>query len=73
MFGEDVSTSVTCPITNKLSEVRENSEKLSDNKEELFHLVVKKLLFIMKSYRPDLETAVGFLTKRVSKIDVDDW
>ena len=27
----------------------------------------------MNRSRPDLETAVGFLTTRVSKSDVDDW
>ena len=31
------------------------------------------MLFIRKRSTPELETAVGFLTTRVSKSDVDDW
>ena len=73
MFGKDVSKSVTYPATKKLFEVREDSEKLSDKKGGLFQLVVEKLLFIMKRYRPELETAVGLLNTRVSKSEVDDW
>ena len=69
----DASKSVTSTVTKKLFEVREDYEKLSDKKGELFHLVVVKLLFIIKRSRPHLETAVIFLTKRVSNIDIDDW
>ena len=39
----------------------------------MFHLVGGKLLFIMKSSIPDLDTAVIFLTGRLSRSDVDDW
>ena len=38
----------------------------------MFHLVVEKLLFIIKRSIPDLETDVGFLTTRLLKSDVDD-
>ena len=34
--------------------------------------MVAKLSFIMKRSRTDLETVVGFLTTRVSKINVDN-
>ena len=73
MFGEDASTSVSSRVTNKLFEVREDADKLSENKEELFHSVLAKLLFIMKGSRPDLETAVSFLTFIVSNSYVDYW
>ena len=36
-------------------------------------MVVAKLLYIMKRARPDLETAVSYLCKRVSKRKLDDW
>ena len=71
-FGEDVSTLVTSPATNKFFEVREYAEQLSENKGKLFHLVVEKLSFIMKSFRTDLEMVMGFLTTRVSKSDIDN-
>ena len=72
MFGEDVSTPVSYPATKKLSEVREYAEQLSENKVEIFPFLVAELLFIVKSSRTDLETAVSFLTTRGSKSDIDD-
>ena len=73
MFGEDVSTSVTSPATNKLFEVRDDFEQLSDKNGELFHSVVANLLFIMKRSRTDLDMAVGFLMMRVLRSDIYDW
>ena len=35
--------------------------------------MVAKVLFITKRSRPDLDTAVVFLTTRLSKSDVDEW
>ena len=70
MIGEDISTSVTSPETNKLFEVREDCEQLSDKNGKLFHSVVANLLFIMKRSGTDLDMAVGFLTMRVLRIDI---
>ena len=70
-FGEDVSMLVTFPATNKWFKLRYGSEQLK--KVEMSRSVAGKFLFIMKRSRPDVETAVGFLTMRVSKSDVDDW
>ena len=60
MFGEDVSTQVSPPATNKLSEVREDANQLSENKGYLLNSLVEDLLFIMIRYRPDLKTTVRF-------------
>ena len=73
MFCEDVSTLVTSPASNKWFEMREDAKQLSEKKGELFYSVVVKLLFIKKRSRHDLATSVGFLTKRVSNSDVDNW
>ena len=70
IFEEYVSTPVLSPPTKIVFEVREDAENLSNKKGYLFHSVMAKLLFIMKRYRPDLETAVVFLMIRVSKTDV---
>ena len=72
MFGEDVSTSASSPAT-KVSEVREYDKQLIEKKGELFHLVVAKLLFIMRFLKPGLETIVSFLATRVSKSDINYW
>ena len=73
LFGEDVDDKVTSPATKNIFSVNEECEQLNEAKSEIFHSVVAKLLFIMKRARPDLEPAISFLMKRVSKSDTDDW
>ena len=72
-FGETCDNHVSSPCANHLWDVNENAEKLSKEKSDLFHSIVAKLLYITKRSRPDIETAVAFLTTRVSKSDIDDW
>ena len=38
-----------------------------------FHHLVAKTLYVCKSARPDVSTAIAFLTTRVRAPDVDDW
>ena len=40
---------------------------------EEFHTFVAKALFLSKRGRPDISTAIAFLTTRVKEPDVDDW
>ena len=40
---------------------------------EDYHKFVAKSLFLCKRGRPDIQTAVAFLTTRVQEPDVDDW
>ena len=47
--------------------------ELGKDRSDVFHSVVAKLLFIMKRARPDIETTISFLSRRVSKSDEDDW
>ena len=72
MFGEDVSTRVSSAATKKLF-VLTPAKALSDERSEIFHLVVAKLLWVMKRARPDIETAISFLCTRVSRSDECDW
>ena len=53
MFGKDVSTPVSSP---EKIEVREDTEKLSDKKGDIFHS-----FFVIKRSIPYLDSAVGFL------------
>ena len=46
---------------------------LDDAKSEIFHSVTAKLLYLMKRVRPDIEPAVSFLMRRVSKSNIQDW
>ena len=46
---------------------------LDDVKDNLFHLLTEKLLYIIKMKIPDIEPAVELLTTRVAKRNMDDW
>ena len=46
---------------------------LSKDNAEIFHTIVAKLLYLCKRTRPDIHTAVAFLTTRVSKPDMDNY
>ena len=64
----------TTPAANHLFTVNEDDpELLNEEKAELFHHLVAKLLFLCKRARPDIQTAVAFLTTRVRAPDVDDF
>ena len=53
--------------------VNEECEKLPKKQQEAFHCVVAKLIYLWKHGRPDIGTAVSFLTKQVREPDLDDW
>ena len=61
------------PAADWLFEVRENVNKLDKECAELFHTMVAKGLFLCKRARPDIQTAVAFLSTRVRDPDDDDW
>ena len=46
---------------------------LDEGKAELYHRVTAQMLFAAQRGRPDLQTAVSFLTKRVRNPDKDDY
>ena len=60
-------------MAHYLFNVDDNANQLDDVKSEAFHSVTAKLLYIMQRGRPNIETAVSFLMKRVSKSDSEDW
>jgi Reverse transcriptase (RNA-dependent DNA polymerase) len=71
---EDMSTGTSAtPAAEHLFDVNAKAERLSKEDAETFHTLVAKLLYLCKRTRPDIHTAVAFLTTRVSKPDVDDY
>ena len=60
------------PALENLFEIDGASPLLSEDDKEHFHSVVAKLLFLAKRARPDLLTAVTFLTTRVSAATEED-
>ena len=62
----------TSPVANHLFDVNDDCENLSEEKAIFFHHIVYKLLFLCKRGRPDIQTAIAFLTTRVKCPDKDD-
>jgi len=69
---DDYIGTATTPATEKLFSVRPEADKLDKNEADFFHTMVAKLLFLTMRSRPDILTAVSFLTTRVSHPDTDD-
>jgi len=70
---EDMDGVATTPAADHLFKVRDNAPKLNEERAELFHKVTAQMLFVAQRGRPDLRTAVSFLTKRVQTPDEDDY
>jgi uncharacterized protein (UPF0332 family) len=62
----------TTPATNSLFTIRTEAENLGKELSDKFHTITAQLLFLTMRSRPDILTAVAFLTTRVSCPDVDD-
>ena len=71
--GEILDDTVASIATHGLFDVNEEISELDGAKTEIFHSVTAKLLYIMKRVRPDVETSVSFLMRRISKSNNDDW
>ena len=70
---DTVDENVTTPASYYLFNVNPNAKQLNKTLSEAFHSITSKMGYIMKRGRPDVETTVSFLMKRVSKSDVNDW
>ena len=72
-FCEDISGTATTPAAKHLMLVNDDAKALCKYRQEVFHSTTAKLLYLKKRARPDIETAVAFLTTRVSQPTEDDW
>ena len=61
------------PATNQLFKVRDDQKKLPKTLAQVFHTFTAQGLFATKQARPDIQTAVAFLTTIVLCPDDDDW
>ena len=61
------------PGGQHLFTVNEDCPKLSEKQAELFHHLTAKLLYLSKRTRPDIQTAVAFLTTHVSSPNCDNY
>ena len=70
---DDMSGESATPAALHLFTVNEKAEKLDEPTSEVFHHHTAQLLFLSRRARPDIQTAVSFLTRRVKAPDVDDY
>ena len=70
---EDMNGTATTPAANYLFQTNPDAKKLNNQTSELYQHLVAKLLYLCKRVRPDIMTAVAFLTTRVSSPDQDDY
>ena len=72
-FNYDLGKPAKTPAADHLFNINKQSGKLNKEMKEDFHTYVAKCLFLCKRARPDIQTAVAFLTTRVIDPDTDDW
>ena len=72
-FSMELDGEPTSLAANHIFEVDDNGIKLKPEQKDLFHEFVAKLLFIGKRARPDLQTAISFMSTRVREPDIDDY
>ena len=70
---EDMDGTATTPAAEHLFKVNETPTYLDEKEAMFFHHNVAKLLFLCKRARPDIQTAVAFLSTRVQHPDRDDY
>ena len=63
------------PAPDNLFKVRPENEAtyMPEEQAQQFHRTVAQLLLLSARARRYIQTAVGFLTTRVKKLDEDDW
>ena len=71
--GELMKGASATPAANHLFNVNPDCRKLAEEEASQFHHLTAKLLYLSKCARPDLQTAVSFLTTRVWEPDKDDY
>jgi hypothetical protein len=69
----NVNGKASTPATSQLFVINENSPALDNDKKDIFHSRVAKLLYLAKRVRPDILTAVVYLSTRVSCPNEQDW
>ena len=71
--GDMPGTATTPARPNLFTTPAESDSSLPDNFREGFHSITAKLLYLSKRTRPDILTAVAFLTKRVLRPQRNDY
>ena len=68
----DMDGESATPAGEHLFTVNENPVPLDEATSQMFHMNTAKLLFLSKRARPDVQTAVAYMTTQVRALDEDD-
>ena len=61
------------PAAKHLFTTRPDAPKISPQEQEIFHHLTMQLMYLSQRGRPDIRTAVAFLSSRVANPDQDDY
>ena len=75
-FPENITSTAESPAADHLFQTHEEDDKskvLPEEQARHLHHTVAQLLFLAMRARPEIQTTIAFLTKRVREPDEDDW
>jgi hypothetical protein len=72
-LGISDDAKASSPASSYLFQIDDDDELLNDNEKESFHSLVAKALYMAKRGRPDILTAISFLTTRVKAPNQGDY
>ena len=61
------------PVAKHLFTTRPDAPKISPQEQEIFHHLTMQLMYLSQRGRPNIQTAVAFLSSRVANPDQDDY
>ena len=61
------------PAAKHLFTPRPDAPKTNPQEQEIFHHLTMRLMYLSQHGRPDIQTAVAFLSSRVANPDQDDY
>jgi predicted secreted protein len=70
---KDLQGVAATPTADHLFTINTDPDYLDNKESEFFHHMTAKLLFLCKRARPDIQTAVAFLTTQVKRPDKDNY
>jgi Reverse transcriptase (RNA-dependent DNA polymerase) len=71
-FGEAITFAST-PARKNLFDIRQESPRLNEERAEVFHGIVQKMLYVAQRARIDVLLAIAFLCTRVREPTKEDW
>ena len=72
-FPGELNKKASTPAADYLFDIDPNKKLLPPQQKDIFHQTVARLLWVAMRSRPDILTALSFLTTRVQAPDEDDW